>query len=100
MFSILEDLSTKFETLDGISKLAFVLTFSSSMIFWCLIGILLNLYGDYLLNRFKLEERFPRLAKVLLYRKKLTKYYIISNSLFIFGLCLINIILGLSILSI
>lgn len=33
VFSILEDLSTKFESLDGISKLAFILTFSSSIIF-------------------------------------------------------------------
>lgn len=97
--SILENFSAKFETLDGISKLAFILTFSSSMISWSLIGILFNLYGDYLLNRFKLEERFPKLAKIIIYRKKLTKYYIISNSLFIFSLCLMNIFLGLFVLS-
>lgn len=65
-----------------------------------MLGIILNIYGDYLLNRFKLEERYPKLAKIIIYRKKLSKYYIISNSLFIFSLCLINMILGLSILSI
>lgn len=99
MSSILEDFLTKFESLDGISKLAFVVTFSSSIIFWCLLGTILNIYGNYLLERFKLEDRYPKLALIIKYRKKLSNYYIISNCLVIFSLCLVNIILGLSILS-
>jgi len=95
----LDEILTKFELLDGISKLAFVITFSSSIILWCLLGIILNFYGGYLLNRFKLEERYPKLATIIKYRQKLSKYYIFSNFLLIISVCLINIILGLSILS-
>ncbi len=95
----LEELLNKFESLDGISKLAFSLAFNSSVILGCLFSIILNLYGNYLLDRFKLEERFPKIARIINYRRKLSKYYIISNFLLIISMCLINIIFGVAILS-
>lgn len=85
--------------MNGISKLAVSILFSSSIILWSLFGIFLNFYGNYLLEIFKLEERYPKLAIFIKYRKTLSKYYIISNFLVITSLCLINIILGLSMLS-
>jgi hypothetical protein len=60
---------------------------------------MLNLYGNYLLERFNLEERYPKIATFINYRRKLSKYYIISNFLVVMSVCLINVILGLSILS-
>lgn len=95
----LDEILTRFESLDGISKLAFVITFSSSIILWCLLGIMLNIYGGYLLNRFNLEERYPKLATIIKYRQKLSRYYILSNFLIIISVCLVNITLGLSIFS-
>lgn len=95
----LDELFNNFDSLDGISKLALSLCFSSSIILWCLLGIFLNFYGNYLLENFKLDERYPKIAIFIKFRKRLSKYYIISNFLIIISLCLINIIFGLSILS-
>lgn len=96
----LDELLNSFESLSGISKLVCTMIFSSSIILWCLFGIILNLYGNYLLDRFKLEEKYPKIALFINYRRKLSKYYIISNFLLIISMCLINVILGISILSI
>ena len=60
----------------------------------------LNLYSNYLLDRFKLEEKYPKIALFINYRRKLSKYYLISNFLLIISMCLINVILGLSFFSI
>ena len=96
----LDEWILNFESLNGLSKLAFSMIFSNSVIIWCLFSVFLNFYGNFLLDRFKLEERFPRIAKFIQYRKKISKYYIISNILVIFILCLFNIILGINLLSI
>ena len=95
----LDEWILNFESLNGLSKLAFSMIFSNSVIIWCLFSVFLNFYGNFLLDRFKLEERFPRIAKFIQYRKKISKYYIISNILVIFILCLFNIILGINLLS-
>ena len=108
----LEELWTKWKNLDlellwntfisfnGITKLACSMIFSSYFILWCILSVVINLYGDYLLDRFKLEEKYPRLALFILYRKKVSKYYILSNIIYIILTCIMNIIFGLSILSI
>jgi hypothetical protein len=85
--------------LNGISKLACSMILSSSIILWCIFGIILNFYGNYLLDRFNLEERYPKIALFINYRRKVSKYYIMSNFLLIISMCLINVIFGISILS-
>lgn len=84
--------------MDGISKLTCMILLSNSIILWCIYGIIIGMYGNYLLDRFKLEERFPKIALIIKYRRKLSKYYLMSNFLMIIILCLINMIFGLSIL--
>jgi len=96
----LEQMWKRYETYNAITKTACILIFNSSFIAVCLNTVVLNLYGDYLLDRFKLEQRYPRLAVFIKYRKKLGKYYIISNIVFIFITCSVNIIYGLCILDI
>ena len=88
-----------FETLDGIHKLVWLMLFSSYLISSCVFGILINLYGNFLLSRFKLEERYPKLAIFIKYRQKISKYYILLNLFMILFVCGINFILGFSILS-
>ena len=95
-----EKLWYKFESFDGITKTACILIFNSTFIGVCLFTIVLNLYGDYLLDRFKLEVKFPKLAIFIKYRKKIGKYYIISNIIWIFFSCTFNILFGLAILDI
>ena len=91
---------TRFETLDGLSKLVCTMIFSNYLILWCTFGIIINMYGNYLLDRFKLEEKLPKIAFLIKYRQKVTKYYIYSNFLIIILTCLTNMLLGVSILSI
>ncbi len=95
----LDDLLANFDSLNGISKLACSMILSSSIILWCIFGIILNFYGNYLLDRFNLEERYPKIALFINYRRKVSKYYIMSNFLLIISMCLINVIFGISILS-
>ena len=95
----LDQLYNNFDSLNGIQKLMLTLLFSSSLILWCLFTIIINLYGNYLLNGFNLEVKYPRLAKIINYRRKLTTYYVISNFLMIVIICLIQIVLSISILS-
>jgi hypothetical protein len=72
---------------------------SNSLILWCVVSIILNKYSDYLLDRFNLETKFPRIAIFIKLRKKMSVYYMWSNLLIIILVCLTDIILGLSILS-
>jgi hypothetical protein len=73
---LITELWNQFETFDGITKLVFVMLITNSLILWCVISIILNKYGDYLMDRFKLEARYPKIAIFIQYRKKLTKYYL------------------------
>lgn len=96
----LEELWTRFDTSDGITKVVCITMFSSYFILSCVFGITVNLYGNYLLERFKLEEKYPKIAIFIEYRQKASKYYIISNLIFIVIVCLMNLVFGLSVLSI
>lgn len=96
----LEQMCKRYETFNGLTKTACILIFNNSFIAVCLNTIVLNMYGDYLLDRFKLEQRYPKLAIFIKYSKKLGKYYIISNIIFIFITCSVNIIYGLCLLDI
>jgi hypothetical protein len=89
----------KFETLSGLNKLVCTMLLSNYLILWCIYSILIGIYGEYLLNRFKLEERFPKIAFIIKYRKRVQKYYMITNFLMIIIICLINMVFGLSVLS-
>jgi hypothetical protein len=94
----LDYLWTRFETFNGVTKIACILMFSSSIIISCVFSIAVNLYGNYLLNRFKLEEKYPKLAIFIKYRQTVSKYYILSNLIYIVSVCLMNIYLGISII--
>jgi len=95
----LDVLWSQFETFDGTTKLVCTMIFSSYVILTSILGIAINLYGNLLLDRFKLEEKFPKIASFIKYRQKVSKYVILLNVIHIIIICLINIILGISILS-
>ena len=67
--------------------------FSSYFIITNIFSITINLYGDYLLDRFKLEEKYPRLSVVIKYRRKVGNYVVVSNIIYIILTCLMNIFL-------
>lgn len=47
-------------------------------------SIVLIFFGDYLISILKLETRYPRLAKFIQLRKKVNKYFLVYNIVFIY----------------
>lgn len=88
---ILNDMYSKFK--DFISSLSVeeILAFSglllNGLILSHTISILLNLYGDYLINRFNLESRYPKLERFILLKRKFSNYNLKISFLWIF-LCI------------
>lgn len=52
-------------------------------IFGCILDISIAYYGDYLIIYYKLEEKYPRLAKWIRLRRKFQHYYIGLNIIII-----------------
>ena len=43
-------------------------------IFSCLISVVSIFYGDFLIKYFNLEEKFPKIAKFIQLKKKISKF--------------------------
>lgn len=56
----LEELWNRFDALDGLTKVVYSMMFSNYLILSFLYGIAINLYGNYLIERFKLEEKYRK----------------------------------------
>jgi len=63
-----------------------------------LISIIFVFFGEYLISRFKLETRYPRLAKFIQLRRKFQRYYLILNIFYIVVVVLIQIYVDIIIL--
>lgn len=88
----------KFEVLDVFSKLAISLLIFNSLIFSCVISIIFVFFGDYLLERFKIEVKYPKLAEIIKLRRKFQKYYLIFNILMILSVVIIEVIFSIAVL--
>jgi len=64
------------KTLTPEEMLAFSGLLLNQLILGHVISIILILYGDYLIKRFNLENRLPKLAKFIQLRRKLQSYYL------------------------
>ena len=87
-----------FENLDIYDKISLSLLYLNSVIISGLISIIFIFYGDYLINKFQLETRFPKLAKIIQLRRKYQQYYLILSILFILSGSLSQIIFSLMVL--
>jgi len=88
-----------FESLNGLTKLACSMIISSSLILCCIFGLILNLYGNNIINKFNLKETYPNVAIFILNRIKLSKYYLLSNIIIIILLTFMNMFFCLAIFS-
>jgi hypothetical protein len=68
------------------------LIFFSQVILASAISIVFVFFGEYLIQRYNLEVKYPKLAKFIQLRRKFQKYYLILNILYIGT---IGIILGI-----
>ena len=72
--------------------------FACNFIFGCLYGITIAFYGNYLINYYKLEEKYPWLVKWIRLRIKLMHYYIGLNIFLIILILLFIIYVNLVVL--
>lgn len=87
-----------YENLDTYGKIALSLLLLKSVLISALLSILFIFYGDFLLNKYNLETRYPRLAKIIILRRKFSKYYLILNCSVVLFVILIEVIFSLAIL--
>ena len=87
------DIQNFYDTLGFNELIAFVSILGCLIIFISLLSIFFVIYSDYLIDKFKIIERFPRLKKIILLRKTFQRFYLILDfSLIIFTLlCVIYI---------
>ena len=55
--------------------------FGSVLLLSYLLSTAIILYSNYLIEKYNLEQRYPRIAVLLRYRQKFQKYYISCNIL-------------------
>jgi hypothetical protein len=64
-------------------------------IFLCLLTIISIIYGDMLIKYFNLEEKYPKLAKIIQLRRKFQQYYLFINTLIIIVILILIISVNL-----
>jgi len=89
-----------FKTLEGVQQLAVGIFLGKSVILSSLISIIFIFYGDNLLNKYKIAEKYPKLAKIIELRKKYQKYYFKYNCLLILMVVITEYMVSLSLLAI
>src|SRR5947209_4462757 len=69
-------------SLEGQMALCFLIL--KSFILSSIISIIFIFYGDMLIEKYQLKDKYPSLAKIIELRIKFRRYYLIYNVLFIF----------------
>ena len=64
------------------------------MILGGMVTITLVLFGEYLINYFKLDQRYPKLVKYIKLRQTFNKYYLIINIIIIYLILILYIVLN------
>lgn len=96
IFNLISEYKEYLANLSSIETCLLINITTSMFILTCIISIFYSIFGNYLINKLSLEERLPKLSKIIKLRVTFQKYYIIINSVFIIiavlSLIFINII--------
>lgn len=79
------------ELVSGLSieqTLSFIHISGALTILFCLSSIISVLWGNFLIEYFRLDERFPSLSRFISLRKKFTNYFLILDVLLITGVAI------------
>jgi hypothetical protein len=96
IFNVINDFKEYLASL-SLMEICLILNISSCVfILTCIISILFAISGNYLIDKFSLEQKLPKLSKVIQLRVKFQRYYVFINSVFIilaiFSLIVVNTI--------
>jgi len=97
--SVLNNLWERFETLDTLEKFAISIILLKSVLITALISIVFIFYGDYLIKKYNLELRYPKIANIIHLRRKFSRYYLILNICLIIYVISIEIIFSILLLT-
>ena len=64
------------------------------MVFGGMVTVTSILFGQYLIDYFNLEKRYPKLARYLKLKQTLNKYYLIFNIIYIYLILILFIVLN------
>jgi hypothetical protein len=96
IFNVINDFKEYLASLSAMEICLIINISSCVFILTCIISILFAVSGNYLIDKFSLEEKLPKLSKVIQLRVKFQRYYIFINTVFIIlailSLLFINII--------
>ena len=96
--SMFSGLIENYENLDFIAKIGLGLLLLKYTLISSLISIIFIFYGDYLIKKYQIEVKYPRLAKIISLRRKFQKYYLIIDSLIIISIILGEVIFCIAVL--
>nr|YP_010029638.1 hypothetical protein J2C28_mgp18 [Beauveria lii]QOU11079.1 hypothetical protein [Beauveria lii] len=94
--SIITDFNNYLSNLT-LTEICLVINITSAMfILSCLVTIILAFYGNFIINKFSLEKKYPKLAKLINARHTLQHSYVVFNTSIIvvtlIGMIIINFI--------
>jgi len=87
-----------FESLNGVKKIAVSLILGKSVIFSALLSIIFIFYGDILIKKYDLENKYPKLANIIQLRREFQKIYFKYNCFLIFIVVITEVTFGIAIL--
>ena len=97
--SIFEDLLNIYENYDAFGKFCIGILIFNYLIASSLISIVFIFFGEFLIKRFDLENKYPKLAKIIALRRKFQRYYLILNVIYIAFAVIVETVACLYILS-
>jgi len=91
-----ENINQWLSTITYEQNIAFINLSGTFVIFVTLFSIIAIFYGDMLINYLKLEERYPKIAKYIILRRKFQQFYLLINIFIIFIVTIIMFVMNLT----
>lgn len=95
---IFSNLSAFFDSLTHEQLGAFIHLIGSYIIISATISIIFIFYGDFFIIKFKLEEKYSKLARFIKIRRKFQQYYLLISIAWIFFAIILEVIADLAVL--
>nr|YP_010137133.1 hypothetical protein KYW48_mgp10 [Tylopilus plumbeoviolaceoides]QWM97172.1 hypothetical protein [Tylopilus plumbeoviolaceoides] len=93
-FNIINEFYSYIENLNIIQNIAFMNISAIIFIFFSLISLLTIFFGEYLINKFNIENKYPKIYKFIKIRRIFQTYYIIIDSIIIIIIIIILLIVN------
>lgn len=94
-YQLIDNYKEFLTTINSEQKIIIINIIGFLMLFITLINIISVLFGDYLIDKFKLESKYPKLAKFIQLRKKINESYLKFNIILLFIFIIFAIIINL-----